>query len=173
MVSNQISLFGIWLLPNNLVDQINLLNLYLVGTVSTLQLTYKFTNSLNFVLRYGLVSYGSSATIFHLGGRYEKFGTRDQLLDALRSLSFNYGTGDIYVGISEIIESYSFRNSFDVRKHIVLFTAEVNNNNTLSAVYRNYIGNCLITTSVYRTYPHKIYLNIIPRYDFQYESTSV
>ena len=81
---------------------------------------------------YGLVAYESYASIIYVGGANNKFGTPDQLSDALLSFSLSGGTEDGYVGINEIIDSYSFRDSFDIRKHIVLFTDEVNSNYSLN-----------------------------------------
>ena len=74
--------------------------------------------------RYGLVTFERTAVIYNIGVT-TKFGTVNQLYDQLSSFSYSGGTEDGYVGIDAIIDEFDFRESENIRKHIILFTDEV------------------------------------------------
>ena len=74
--------------------------------------------------RYGLVTFERTAVIYNIGTT-TKFGTANQLYNELNSFSYSGGTEDGYVGIDAIINEFDFRESENIRKHIILFTDEV------------------------------------------------
>ena len=76
------------------------------------------------MLRYGLVTFERTAIVFYLNGT-SKFGSASQLYKELTLFSFSGGTEDAYVGIDSVINEFEFRDSTQVRKHIILFADEV------------------------------------------------